>query len=82
MRVFAHRHAVSFDGVFSFPPDWWRLQEAGLEKEKEAASSLLQKAKAAEATLKEGERQAEATRCGAVRCRANISLPTQAVPAR
>lgn len=38
------------------------LQETGLEKEKEAASALLLKAKAAEATLKEGERKAEASR--------------------
>lgn len=41
---------------------WRFLQEAGLEKEKEAASVLLLKAKTAEATLKEGERKAEAAR--------------------
>lgn len=38
------------------------LQEAGLEQQKKAASSLLQKAKVAEATVAEGERKAEATR--------------------
>ena len=38
------------------------LQEAGLEQQKEAASSLLHKAKAAEAKLKEGQSKAEATR--------------------
>lgn len=38
------------------------LQEAGLEQQKEAASSLLHKAKAAEATVAEGERKAEAAR--------------------
>lgn len=44
------------------------LQEAGLEREKEAASALLLKAKAAEATLKEGERKAEASRLVLVLC--------------
>lgn len=37
-------------------------QEAGLEQQKEGASSLLKAAKKAEAATLEGERKAEATR--------------------
>lgn len=39
------------------------VQEAGLEQQKEGASSLLKAAKQAEAATLEGERKTEATRC-------------------